>query len=76
MITTTAPHDRRVHLTAGRLLERIHLGATAAGIALQHMNQITERIDRVASTGAPASFAPWFAAGRPTPRRSADMVLR
>ena len=66
------------------------------GVALQHMNQITERIDRETSTGAPATFAPRFAAllpagarplltfrvgypvraGRPTPRRSAAMVLR
>jgi len=57
---------------------------------------ITERIDRETSTGAPATFAPRFAAllpagarplltfrvgyparaGRPTPRRSAAMVLR
>jgi hypothetical protein len=96
VITTTAPDDRRVHLDAGRLLQRIHLQATTAGIALHHMNQITERIDREASTGAPATFAPRFAsllpagarplltfrvgypvrAGRPTPRRSAAMVLR
>ena len=67
-----------------------------SGVALQHMNQITERIDRETSTGAPATFAPRFAAllpagarplltfrvgypvraGRPTPRRSAAMVLR
>ncbi len=96
VITTTAPDDRRGHLDAGRLLQNIHLRATVSGVALQHMNQITERIDRETSTGAPATFAPRFAAllpagarplltfrvgypvraGRPTPRRSAAMVLR
>ena len=48
-------------LDAGRLLQRIHLTATSQGIALQHMNQITERIDREATTGAAPTFAPRFA---------------
>lgn len=30
----------------GRLLERTHLWATGNGIALQHMNRLTERADR------------------------------
>ncbi|MGW6276157.1 hypothetical protein [Kribbella sp. NPDC055071] len=29
-------------------------------LGLQHMNQITERIDREATTGAPPTFAPRF----------------
>ena len=62
VITTSAPDDRRVQLDAGRLVQRIHLRATAAGIALHHMNQITERIDREAAAGAartsPRSFPP------------------
>jgi len=33
-------------LIGGRLLERIHLWTAANGIALQHMNQLTERADR------------------------------
>ncbi|MCW0212004.1 MAG: hypothetical protein OJJ54_01460 [Pseudonocardia sp.] len=69
VITTADPEDRRAHLEAGRLLQRIHLRATAAGLALHHMNQITERIDREASTGAPATFAPRFAALLPTGAR-------
>ena len=52
---TTAP-DLRV--TGGRLLQRIHLAATSAGIALQHMNQVTERIDRELTLGATATFKP------------------
>jgi hypothetical protein len=50
---TTAPDQR---LTGGRLLQRIHLTATSKGIALQHMNQVTERIDRELALGAPATF--------------------
>jgi hypothetical protein len=61
VITTTEPDDRTVQLDAGRLLQRIHLGATSRGIGLQHMNQITERIDREATTGASPTFAPRFA---------------
>lgn len=92
VLTTATPDDRRVQLDAGRLLQRIHLRATASGIALHHMNQITERMDR---EGA-AVFAPRFAAllpagshplctfrigypvrdGRPTPRRAAAAVTR
>lgn len=62
VITTPSPEDRRAQLEAGRLLQRVHLRATAAGVALHHMNQVTERIDREASTGAAATFAPRFAA--------------
>ncbi|WP_410611212.1 Acg family FMN-binding oxidoreductase [Amycolatopsis sp. lyj-109] len=61
VITTRTPDDRATQLTAGRLLERIHLTATSRGIALHHMNQITERIDREAGTGRVPTFAPRFA---------------
>ena len=62
VITTATPDDRSTQLAAGRLLERLHLTATSRGIALHHMNQITERIDRERSTGATPTFAPRFAA--------------
>ena len=62
VITTTAPDDWSVQLEAGRLLQRIHLTATSQGIALHHMNQITERIDREATTGAQPTFGPRFVA--------------
>jgi nitroreductase len=39
-------HDDLQRLQGGRLLERIHLWATGNGLALQHMNQLTERADR------------------------------
>ncbi len=57
VITVTDPGDRSLQLTGGRLLQRIHLGATVAGLALQHLNQITERIDRDTQLGRPSTFA-------------------
>ncbi len=62
VITAAHPDERRTQLDAGRLLQRIHLAATVQGVALQHMNQVTERIDREAATGAVPTFAPRFAA--------------
>jgi len=49
--------DRRTQLAGGRALQRIHLAATRDGVALHHMNQITERIDRERQLGLGASFA-------------------
>ena len=62
VVTTTTPDDRATQLRAGQLLQRVHLTATSQNIALHHMNQITERIDRERTTGATATFAPRFAA--------------
>lgn len=61
VITVTDPHDATTQLLGGRLLQRIHLAATRHGLALHHMNQITERIDRERATGQPARFAARFA---------------
>jgi hypothetical protein len=61
VITTADPDARQSQLLAGRLLQRIHLTATGQDVALQHMNQITERIDRESTTGAAPTFAPRFA---------------
>lgn len=58
VITVPSVTDPGHRLTAGRLLQRIHLDVTGRGLALQHMNQITERIDREAILGATATFAP------------------
>ncbi|WP_353651337.1 hypothetical protein ABLG96_10870 [Nakamurella sp. A5-74] len=54
------PSDVRTRLAGGRLLQRTHLSATAEGLGLQHMNQITERIGRERSIGVAATFAPRF----------------
>ena len=63
-------------LTGGRLLQRIHLAATAEGIALQHMNQVTERIDRELALGATASFAPRLQALLASPGESVLSTFR
>lgn len=47
----------RDRLAGGRLLQRVHLAAQAAGLGLQHMNQIGERIDRDRALGANDRFA-------------------
>jgi hypothetical protein len=69
VLTAADSDDRATQLIAGQLLERIHLTATSRGVALQHMNQITERMDREHSTGAAATFGPRFAALLPADAR-------
>lgn len=56
------PRDPAQQLAGGRLLQRIHLAVTARGLALQHMNQITERVDRDLSQGRQPQFGPRLAA--------------
>ncbi len=58
IITVTDTDDVKTRLNAGRLLQRIHLAATTRSLGLQHMNQITERIDRERDQGLSATFAP------------------
>ncbi|MDQ5832725.1 MAG: hypothetical protein M3550_06675 [Actinomycetota bacterium] len=48
--------DNADRLTGGRLLERVHLWATANGVALHHMNQMTERADRERQLRLPPRF--------------------
>ena len=57
VITVADPNEPAQQLIGGRLLQRIHLTATVAGLGLQHMNQITERIDRDTSLSQPSKFA-------------------
>ncbi|MBC7633905.1 MAG: hypothetical protein H7290_21025 [Flavobacterium sp.] len=63
-------------LQAGRVLQRIHLAATADGLALQHMNQVTERIDRERQLGLPATFAPRLQDLVAQPGRGAVVAFR
>ena len=69
VITTTTPDDRSTQLKPDGCSSGSISRATSRGIALQHMNQITERIDREATTGARPTFGPRFAALLP-PERS------
>jgi hypothetical protein len=58
VVTVADTDDVAQRLAGGRLLQSIHLAATAAGLGLQHLNQITERIDRERTQQRPATFAP------------------
>lgn len=48
--------DVRQQLDGGRLLQRVHLWATAHDLALHHMNQVTERVDRERQLGITPVF--------------------
>ncbi len=50
------PTARADQLAGGRLAQRVHLRATTMELALQHMNQITERIDRDRAAGHPGGI--------------------
>jgi len=58
VITAADSTTSELRLLGGRLLQRIHLAATHEGIALQHMNQVTERVDRELALGSAATFRP------------------
>jgi hypothetical protein len=49
--------DPRQLLSAGRAWQRLHLWATANGLAMQPLNQVEERIDREQSTGSAFTFS-------------------
>ena len=57
VVTVDDVASRASQVAGGRLLARLHLGATAAGLGFHHMNQITERIDRAAALGVPDEFS-------------------
>jgi hypothetical protein len=50
------PRDPAQRLAGGRLWQRLHLWATARGIAMQPLNQMPERADREATTGLDPRF--------------------
>lgn len=76
VLTVADTDDVAARLTGGRLLQRIHLAATAAGLALQHMNQVTERVDRERAQQRPATFAPRFDALLARPGQHALATFR
>jgi len=59
------PHDPVQRLRAGRMWQRMHLAATAVGLAMQPLCQIPERIDREIAAGLPTDFGTAFAAMLP-----------
>ena len=56
IVTVDDPYSLEQQLTGGRLLQRLHLWAAANDLGFQHMNQITERIDRDRQLGNTATF--------------------
>lgn len=60
----------RNRLDGGRLLQHVHLAATAVGLGLHHMNQVTERIARDAAQDRPDRLSQRWAAitGVPAPQ--------
>ncbi|MEO1065041.1 MAG: hypothetical protein AAFZ07_26805 [Actinomycetota bacterium] len=56
VVTVDDPGSLEQRLRGGRVLQRLHLWATANDIGFQHMNQITERIDRDRQLGHPDVF--------------------
>jgi hypothetical protein len=76
VITIADADDPAQRLIGGRLLQRIHLAITSQGMAMQHMNQITERIDRERQQRLPATFAPQLDGLLATPGRSPLVTFR
>ena len=64
-IVVTDPHDNVQRVQAGRIWQRIHLTATTAGLAMQPLCQIPERIDRETSASLPPVFTAAMAAMLP-----------
>jgi hypothetical protein len=56
VIVVDDPSSRAARLAGGRLVQRLHLWSAANGLGFQHMNQVTERIDRDRQLGRPAGF--------------------
>jgi hypothetical protein len=56
VIAVDDPSSRADRLAGGRLVQRLHLWSTAHDLGFQHMNQVTERIDRDRQLGRPPAF--------------------
>lgn len=56
IIAVPDPDSNEHRLNGGRLLQRVHLWATAHGLSVGHMNQITERADRERQLGLASQF--------------------
>jgi hypothetical protein len=56
MITVPDAADGSCRVEGGRLLQRLHLFATARGLAVGHLNMMTVRADRERQTGARPEF--------------------
>lgn len=68
--------DNADRLTGGRLLERVHLWTATNGIALHHMNQMTERADRERQLRLRPRFGPAVQALIPDGERQPLVAFR
>lgn len=57
LIAVKDRYDREATIAAGRVWQRLHLGATARGLALQPLNQPIEMVDRERQTGQGDAWA-------------------
>jgi nitroreductase len=60
------PLDPVVRIQTGRAFQRMHLWATTQGLAMQPLNQVSERIDRERSAGLTPQFTQAMADMLPT----------
>ncbi len=68
--------DAQSRLAGGRMLQHVHLAATAAGLGLHHMNQVSERIARDASLGKPDRFSERWSAFTGVPAGQSLLAFR
>ena len=66
----------RNRLDGGRLLQHVHLAATAVGLGLHHMNQVTERIARDAAQDRPDRLSQRWAAITGVPATQSLLAFR
>jgi hypothetical protein len=57
VVVVRDPGDNAQRIAGGRLYQRLHLTAVSRGLAMQPLNQITERIDREKVLGIAPRFA-------------------
>jgi hypothetical protein len=76
LLSTADRNDRAAQVRVGRIFQRIHLWATAEGLALQPLNQMTERQDREEALGLAPRFSATLATLTGRARSGVQMSFR
>ncbi|MFB6891032.1 hypothetical protein ACFCX4_17185 [Kitasatospora sp. NPDC056327] len=76
IVTVTDARDTVQRLRGGRLLQRLHLLATARGLAVGHLNMMTVRADRERELGLAPRFGTALEELLATPGREALVTFR